>query len=326
MSSVTVALCTFNGARYLGAQLDSLVRQTRLPDEVVVRDDGSTDGTQEIISAWSSRVPFPVTVSHNSHRLGIPGNFWAALGDARGEIIALCDQDDVWHPERLERSTEVLDDDVTIGGTFTNGWCIDAAGCRSGPKLWDVAGFTTAERARFSAGHELSVLVDHPVVTGTTLTFRRELRESFFPWPMIPHDYWISVAIATQRRLVMIDEPLVQYRLHDANTIGFPHHHHSFFSYRLAKGRDPMRLAGELAMEAALLGGMIELCGRVGCTRVTSEQRRYAAGKLELIDFRRALPRQRLRRAPAVVGRAWRGDYSQFANGRSSWIYDLVRP
>jgi len=324
VTSVTVVLCTFNGARYLGAQLDSLARQTRLPDELVVRDDGSTDGTLEIIRGWSSRAPFPVTVVGNAVRLGIPGNFWAVVGDAASEVIALCDQDDVWHPERLDRSVEVLDHDKTIGGTFTNGWCIDAGGRRLGAKLWDVAGFTATERERFDAGQELSVLLDHAVVTGSTLTFRSELRERFVPWPMIPHDYWISLAIAAQCRLVAIDEPLVEYRLHDANTIGFPHHE-NLFSYRIAKGRDQSQLADEMAMETEMLQGITGLWDRIDCARMTPQQRRYASGKLELIGFRQQLSRHRVRRVPAVVRRALLGDYTKFANGRNSWLYDLFR-
>lgn len=101
-------MCTFNGQAYLGEQLESLAAQTRLPAELVVRDDGSTDETVPILEQFARTALFPVRVTRNATRLGIPDNFAAAISDARCELIALADQDDRWYPHKLERLDRAL--------------------------------------------------------------------------------------------------------------------------------------------------------------------------------------------------------------------------
>ena len=102
MKSVSIAMATYNGARFIGEQLDSLARQTLLPAELVVTDDNSTDNTVEIISRFAATAPFPVRVERNQERLGHRGNFMKAIELCESELIAFCDQDDVWMPEKLE--------------------------------------------------------------------------------------------------------------------------------------------------------------------------------------------------------------------------------
>ncbi|MFL5505263.1 MAG: glycosyltransferase, partial [Gemmatimonadales bacterium] len=107
-AGVSVVLCTYNGARYLPEQLDSLARQSLPPTELVVRDDDSTDETASLVAAFAERAPFPVRWTCNAERLGPTRNFGAAIADATGEFVALCDQDDVWLPEKLERVVGAL--------------------------------------------------------------------------------------------------------------------------------------------------------------------------------------------------------------------------
>src|SRR6266567_6944512 len=100
-SRISVAMCTYNGARFLREQLESIAAQSRLPDELVVCDDGSTDETVETIKAFVGRAPFAVRLEINSKNLGSTKNFEKAIGLCEGEIIALADQDDVWKPQKL---------------------------------------------------------------------------------------------------------------------------------------------------------------------------------------------------------------------------------
>lgn len=100
---ISVALATCNGARFLPDQLESLVDQRRLPDEVVVGDDGSTDATLEILQTFAKSAPFPVRLHRNSKRLGYADNFLQTARRTEGDWIAFCDQDDVWLPEKLAR-------------------------------------------------------------------------------------------------------------------------------------------------------------------------------------------------------------------------------
>jgi glycosyltransferase involved in cell wall biosynthesis len=106
--TISIALCTYNGERFLPRQLASILEQTRLPDEMVVCDDGSTDGTLEILHDFADQATFPVEVIRNGHTLGSSENFVQAIGLCEGTFIALSDQDDIWYPSRLERSEQEL--------------------------------------------------------------------------------------------------------------------------------------------------------------------------------------------------------------------------
>ncbi|HJS91190.1 MAG TPA: glycosyltransferase family 2 protein [Steroidobacteraceae bacterium] len=98
---ISIAMATYNGERYVREQLESLGAQTRMPDELVVRDDGSTDGTVEILRAFARAAPFPVRVYPGECNLGYTRNFLEAARLCTGDWIAFCDQDDVWLPEKL---------------------------------------------------------------------------------------------------------------------------------------------------------------------------------------------------------------------------------
>jgi glycosyltransferase involved in cell wall biosynthesis len=101
--SISIALAAYNGERYLREQLESLAAQSVLPLELVVCDDGSSDRTIAIVNSCTAAAPFPVVVHENSERLGYAGNFLEAARRCQGEVIAFCDQDDVWRRDKLER-------------------------------------------------------------------------------------------------------------------------------------------------------------------------------------------------------------------------------
>lgn len=108
---VSVALATFNGGRYLEEQLDSICRQTLLPWELLICDDGSNDDTVEVARRFADDAPFKVTVDAHGLRLGFTGNFVRAIGQCTGDIVALCDQDDVWAEEKLAVTMPVFEDE-----------------------------------------------------------------------------------------------------------------------------------------------------------------------------------------------------------------------
>ncbi|MBC8101122.1 MAG: glycosyltransferase family 2 protein [Cytophagales bacterium] len=108
--SVSVAMATYNGAKYLPAQLESIAQQTVLPLELVITDDGSSDSTREIAEEFSRSAPFPVRKIRNDPRLGSANNFFKAAGLCQGDLIAFCDQDDVWQNNKLEVCTRYFED------------------------------------------------------------------------------------------------------------------------------------------------------------------------------------------------------------------------
>lgn len=106
--SISVALCTCNGARFLGEQFESLARQTRAPCELVVGDDASDDATLAIAKRFAARAPFPVRMIARSERIGHAANFLATARECAGEWIAFADQDDVWFEGKLAEVAAVI--------------------------------------------------------------------------------------------------------------------------------------------------------------------------------------------------------------------------
>jgi glycosyltransferase involved in cell wall biosynthesis len=105
---LSIALATYNGERFLQEQLDSLLRQTLLPQELVVCDDGSTDATVSILEAFATEAPFSVQIHRNERNLGHGDTFLKAAMLCEGNWIAFCDQDDVWLENKLARYAEVI--------------------------------------------------------------------------------------------------------------------------------------------------------------------------------------------------------------------------
>ena len=113
--SLSVVVCTYNGAKYLRPQLDSLLQQTLMPMEILIHDDGSIDDTLDIAYAYAEKHPI-IRVMKNGGRHGVNANFLAALHSASGDFIAICDQDDIWEPTKLEHQYAAIGDALLIGG------------------------------------------------------------------------------------------------------------------------------------------------------------------------------------------------------------------
>src|SRR6201999_469319 len=105
---LSVALCTYNGERFLPQQLASMANQTRPPDELIVCDDRSSDRTIDIVREFAASAAYPVRIFENESNLGSAANFERAIRLCEGNLIALSDQDDIWYPIRLQRSEQEL--------------------------------------------------------------------------------------------------------------------------------------------------------------------------------------------------------------------------
>jgi len=104
---ISIALATYNGEIYLSQQLDSFVVQTRMPDELVITDDCSTDNSLKICKKFAETAPFDVFIYENESNLGYCGNFNRALSKTTGSLVFLSDQDDVWFPEKIKTITKL---------------------------------------------------------------------------------------------------------------------------------------------------------------------------------------------------------------------------
>ena len=217
---ISVAMCTFNGGRYLQEQLKSIALQSRIPMELVVCDDQSTDDTISILKRFRSEAPFAVRIIQNTKRLGSTRNFDQAIGLAGGEFIALCDQDDRWESNKLERLAEALISDPFLGGVFSDAHLIDEDGRKTGQRLFAKHRFTPAKQRSF-LGCPINTLLRHDVVTGATLMFRSSVRLYSSPIPSSwVHDGWLAWMIALHSRIGLVSEPLINYRIHAGQQLG----------------------------------------------------------------------------------------------------------
>jgi glycosyltransferase involved in cell wall biosynthesis len=218
---ISVALCTFNGARFLQPQLDSFPAQTRRPDELVVCDDGSTDDTLVILERFEKRAPFPVRIERNPTRLGSTKNFEKAIGQCTGDLIATCDQDDVWMPEKLALSEAAFEAEPARGLIFTDADVVDDELRSLGHKMWDAIHFGALARRRVRQGRWFEVLLRQWVVTGATMVFRSEYRPCILPIPESwVHDGWIAFIIGAIAPIGFVERSTIQYRQHAAQQIG----------------------------------------------------------------------------------------------------------
>jgi len=221
-NSISIALCTYNGALYLREQLASIAAQTRKPAELVACDDGSRDESVAMLEEFASRVDFPVRVIKNEKNLGSTKNFEQAIRLCRGDYIALCDQDDWWSPQKLDSMARALRHH-SAGGIFSDAVLMDENSRLTGDTLWGLNLFEEPDTVFNSRArdHAISELLRRNLVTGAALMFRAELREILIPVPEEwVHDGWIAWMIVLHSRLVAISQPLIRYRIHGAQQVG----------------------------------------------------------------------------------------------------------
>lgn len=219
---VSVAMATYNGARFVDEQLHSIAEQTRLPDELVVCDDESSDDTMERLERFASEADFEVRVHRNAPRLTTSPNFEKAVSLCTGDIVFLADQDDVWRPEKIEALCRVLDENPSAGAVFCNGRVTDADLKPLYMDLWKAQFFSSRERQMVRSGRSVEVFLRHVVAAGTTMAFRTRYRDLYLPFPALRdcHDAWIAFTIAAVADFHILDRDLIDYRIHGANQFG----------------------------------------------------------------------------------------------------------
>jgi glycosyltransferase involved in cell wall biosynthesis len=314
---ISVALCTYNGERFLSQQLASIAKQARLPDELVVCDDRSTDRTLEILRAFAASVSFPVKIVQNTATLGSTRNFEQAIRLCEGELIALSDQDDIWYPNRLQRSEQEFLSYPQAGLVFSDADLIDEEDRPLGKTLWQRLGFVGKLNRDLLAGR-LVVLAKHRFVTGATVMFRADLRNRFFPiaegWI---HDEWISLITAAFYDLRPIEQALIRYRIHSTQQVGFQNK-----LEQRAQGKTPAeRHWGRVAESAKELQQMCEVLSGMALEQGRGALPAYRQ-HLDFLSFRSRLPAHRLMRLVPILTHY--SAYERHASGSPSMLKDLV--
>jgi glycosyltransferase involved in cell wall biosynthesis len=221
MARISIALATFNGESFLRQQLASLANQDVLPYELVVADDGSSDDTVSIIEAFAASAPFPVRTFRNEVRLGYRVNFVNIVGICKGDLIAFCDQDDIWSTGKLRLMQEPFEDPNVLLA-YHNSRLVDETGLAFGTVL-----------RRRNRRHTFAPLATRPwqIIPGHSQVVRRSLKrfnelhsESIDPFvkgSLAPHDYWYQFWASVLGKIVYLPDLLVDYRQHQNNASGW---------------------------------------------------------------------------------------------------------
>lgn len=316
--AVSVALCTYNGARYLDRQLETILHQTVLPAELVVGDDRSSDNTTARLAAFAARAPFPVRVHVNERQLGVTQNFAACVARCRGDVVVLTDQDDLWAPDRVARTRDAFARDPGLSYTYSDAPLIDGDDALVGRMIFDSVPILPVDRARLAHGDDLlPVILRYGVLYGATMAVRREQALAVLPVPAHwSHDEWWSLALSAIGRSCRLD-PVTQYRQHAAQVVGAGN---ARLSTTLQSARN--RTLGHYEADAVRQRAGIAAARANDALCDTLAP--LLEAKLHFIEDRRYLHRAGLAALPRFARQLARGGYTRFAGGTRSILKDAA--
>lgn len=221
MHRVEILLGTHNGAAFLSEQLDSIVNQSYADWKLVIHDDGSTDETVDIIKKYTALYPDKITFLDDALSFGnAPGNFAFLLEKATAEHVMLCDQDDVWLPDKIELTrnkmleVEKSHPDLPIL-VHTDLKVVDQQLESLSDSFWSYQGIDPDYNT-------LNRLLIQNVVTGCTVMINKKLAILALPIPndVIMHDWWLGLVASSFGEIHHIERATMLYRQHTNNDTG----------------------------------------------------------------------------------------------------------
>lgn len=210
-------MATYNGERFLRPQLDSLARQTKLPCELMVCDDGSSDATESIVRDFERQAPFPVHFRRNERRLGHEDNFLTAASLCVGDLIAFCDQDDVWLESKLERCVRPFTLPATLLAMHS-AILVDTDNRPLGARLPDIRRARTAPPLRvnpWDAAPGFSLIFSSRLLC---VPWQNRPEDHMAPGRHMGHDHWVFLMASVLGQVAFVPDALSFYRRHTANT------------------------------------------------------------------------------------------------------------
>jgi glycosyltransferase involved in cell wall biosynthesis len=224
---ISVAFIIYNGSQYLRTQLDSILAQTHKVDELIVCDDGSTDGTKEILEEYKNKLPNLFFIHYNKQNIGPTKNIEKAIQACTCELILLADQDDYWETNKVNTVVKWFEQNPTMNGVFTNGSLMNSKEELDNKySLWDAMSFpykTIKSKNELNNNLKLYINTVENCVTGATLAIRNNLAFLKQPFPVIKHlvhDRWLAINLAETNSLGILEEKLIRYRIHSKQAIG----------------------------------------------------------------------------------------------------------
>ena len=220
---ISILLATYNGGKYVAAQIESLLEQTCPFDKLYIQDDCSTDNTWDILQDFARREPDRIVLSRTPQNTGSAKyNFYDLMSRVRDDYLMLCDQDDVWLPEKIEKTlTKMRELEAQYGAevpllVHTDARVVDG----------DLRVINPSFKAAMNANYDRTRLRDQVIqntLTGCTALYNRALAELLkppVPKGMVMHDWWLMLTASAFGHIAHLDEPTLLYRQHGDNEVG----------------------------------------------------------------------------------------------------------
>jgi glycosyltransferase involved in cell wall biosynthesis len=329
---VSIALCTYNGEKFLSEQLQSYLEQTRQPDELVVCDDCSVDRTVKIVEDFRLAAPFDIRIYLREENVGYVKNFEQALLKCTGDIIFPSDQDDVWNRDKIETILAAFTQQPETLMFVTNGELVDSCLKRLPGSLLQSLG---VDRERIDSLEENALetlLFGTNFVSGNTVAVRSELARWLLQYPAPPgsaHDHWLAVIAFLESGLRILDFNSIKYRQHPGQVFGTG-------LYPRKTPPDPGRFIRLIQIANDQRRSYMDLLEFLEATgdrsRRSENNKKLLSRKVVDLDDRMAhssvrgnLERNRLRRALQIVKELRKGRYHQCSRGYKTAVFDLFR-
>ena len=219
---IDIIIATYNGAQFLPSQLDSIIAQKYTDWRILLRDDGSSDATIEILKDYSERLQGKLVILNNEQRnIGIIENFSYLLASTTAPYVMLCDQDDIWNPDKIGltlqtmKKTELISPDNIPILVHTDLHVVDEQLNTLDKSFWHYQNINPY------LGSYNKLLIQN-TVTGCTVMINRALLNLALPVPtqVIMHDWWLALIASTFGKITIVNQPTVLYRQHSNNNTG----------------------------------------------------------------------------------------------------------
>lgn len=219
---ISVAICTYNGEKYLKEQIDSILSQSLKVDEIIVCDDCSSDSTVSILNNYSRTNPGVFNIYINEENLRSVKNFEKAISLCSGDFIFLSDQDDIWVTTKVEKYIQFFQENPSIDLIASNGYCInEKSEVQDKYAIWDAPQFLKEKNITFNYYEIISYISN--IATGASFGFKKSLVSDILPFPIIKdfhHDEWIALIASSKNTFEMINEKYFYYRIHQNQQVG----------------------------------------------------------------------------------------------------------
>ena len=321
MAKISVAMTAFRGEEFLAAQLDSILRQTLPPDEIILSDDSPDDAVRQSIAPLLAAYP-QIRYSRNSVPLGSDRNFERAISLATGDLIFLSDQDDVWLPGKIAALAEKLPDPERVAGVFCDSESTDRDLRPLGLSHWRNRGFSERERrayADWTPERKLGLFLRRVPAAGHDMAFTRAARELLLPFPALPgcYDTWTGLVIAAAGSWECVPEALTLFRQHESNLSGSGNR--SSWRGKLQQARDSIA-SDSFGWYATLYRALEErLKGEI-----PEENLRRLADRREHSETRAAMSGSLFRRIGLILHELYLRRYFRYGRGWLNAAQDLL--